>query len=433
TVNYLAEDPTLLRLLPVAMGEVGAHAADIGAAGVGLYRLGRGAVQVGLRRMNPAMSPGNRSALVQLNESFEAPITQLASHRMRALEELQAAREAGVENLSPYFNEIERSTSAALNELQAPPGVVSEDVLPGLHRRGTGTGKEFEEIAFAQRGAPEDAMNTVTMHMGGNEIAPALEHVGDITNRMTDWVNIGRGAKYGDVKSKVESALRTLKNERVEEHFLSGLVANAGSRGVDGDDFVRKTFELMDNYAAEHSRLPVINKAQENARDAAIALGQRRWDDAVEHLEELNKHLGSREEWNKYAQQGLVDEVKEAPVIQFKKKEPQSVAEIFEGRDDVDPIDLYNELLRRKKHYEDSIDAVSGEGREIERKILKRRQFPDEAERLSGLHSSKTGEFVELSGEYEKILRYIQRMEDEYGPGIESLLPPTPSGPRRVS
>jgi hypothetical protein len=244
TVNYLAEDPTLLRLLPVAVGEIGAHAADIGTAGVGLYRLGRAGVQAGMRRFNPSLA----------------------------------------DQFAPGLRQVEGRSPIPLEEMTP------------------------EQIEVYNRLYPREFLDEA----------------------------LGAHVKTPD--------------ELIEEG-----VSEFGLRG----------------------------RRQKN-------------------------------------------------VLEFKKKEPQSVADIFEGRDDVNPMELYDELLRRKQAYEESIDAISGEGKEIEKKILKRSNFPDEANRLSGLHSSKTDEFVEVSNEYEKILRYIQRMEDEWGPGLEDLLPPVPTGPRRI-
>ncbi len=55
TVNYLAEDPTLLRTAAIGMGEVGAHSLDIGGAGVGLFRLGKAGVKKVAKRSIPGI------------------------------------------------------------------------------------------------------------------------------------------------------------------------------------------------------------------------------------------------------------------------------------------------------------------------------------------------------------------------------------------
>jgi hypothetical protein len=434
TVNYLAEDPTLLRLLPVAVGEVGAHAADIGTAGVGLYRLGRAGVQAGLRRFNPSLADQFAPALRQLNESFADPIDDLLAAGQKESEVVREMHKQGYtfEEQLPSRMHVGRTNEAAYNELLRR-GTPDAPEVPGLSPRGTGTVDEFTDVGMYQRGAPESAMNQAQHAYGGGVGSFVMEHVGDLTHRMADPGTFTSTAGYEYVSEKVAKTLRALKNKYgFNKEFLENILSNAKFRDQPVEEFASNVYRTMDDYAASHGQVPVINEAQSRARAAAIAVGRRQWDEAIEHLEELNKHLGSPDEWKKYAQQGLVDEVKEAPVIQFKKKEPQSVADIFEGRDDVNPMELYDELLRRKQAYEESIDAISGEGKEIEKKILKRSNFPDEANRLSGLHSSKTDEFVEVSNEYEKILRYIQRMEDEWGPGLEDLLPPVPTGPRRI-
>lgn len=62
TVDYLAEDPTVARMLPVLATELGAHSVDIGAAGVGLLRLGK----AGLAKLPGMAGRGADPSLVRM-------------------------------------------------------------------------------------------------------------------------------------------------------------------------------------------------------------------------------------------------------------------------------------------------------------------------------------------------------------------------------
>ena len=62
--------------------------------------------------------------------------------------------------------------------------------------------KAFEELGDQQRGEPERAMLRVQFAMGGGVLNPVVEHVGDITHRMSHMV------KYGTVLGR-EKIIKT--------------------------------------------------------------------------------------------------------------------------------------------------------------------------------------------------------------------------------
>ena len=141
----------------------------------------------------------------------------------------------------------------------------------------------FNNLASQQRGDPELAMMSAQRVLRGGVMSHALEHVGDLTHRMSE-----KGGRLGSgyVRPKVESVLRSLKSgygfskehtENMAESKVSPELENA----------------VLNRYANEHSKLPVYNKNQELGRNAAIALGKKDFDIATQNLEELNNRIQS--------------------------------------------------------------------------------------------------------------------------------------------
>lgn len=162
--------------------------------------------------------------------------------------------------------------------------------------------KKFLGIATRQRGAPERAMIKIQEYSRGGVYDFVVEHVGDLTHRMTDMFGSygRRGDDFGfsNVKNKVEKSLDTL-NSRYG--FEKELLENVRNNGKDLDQIKR----LGQEYADQHRKIPVYNRAQLAARDAAVALGEFRFSDARANLRDLQSHLGSLEEWQQYA--GVID------------------------------------------------------------------------------------------------------------------------------
>jgi hypothetical protein len=169
--------------------------------------------------------------------------------------------------------------------------------------------KKFDELASNQRGKPEEAMRAVQKEQISQMYGHELEHVGDLTHRMAQKPEFFKG-DFVDVNKKVNSALRYLKDEygferEVLEQVRDNLKyyqSKGKLAGKTKEQQIEKLKTLGQKYANEHKKLEVYNEAQENARDAAIALGEWRFKDAINHLENLKKHLDKGEEhWAKYA------------------------------------------------------------------------------------------------------------------------------------
>jgi hypothetical protein len=161
----------------------------------------------------------------------------------------------------------------------------------------------FKSLADQQRGIPEQKMLNVQAANGGGVLSPLVEHVGDLTNRMTN-----NGAKdnygYDYMDEKVNRALSYLNNPYgFEKEHAENLASNANFRGMTTKDLQNKVDFSLADYANAHQNLPVYNKPQQLARDSAVAIGNKDFDTARSNLSQLKDMLSSPTEWSKAAGQ----------------------------------------------------------------------------------------------------------------------------------
>jgi hypothetical protein len=167
------------------------------------------------------------------------------------------------------------------------------------------TKEEFWNLADEQRGSPEHAMLKVQHIMQGGVLNPVIEHVGDLIHRMAERPTFGY-AGYGYVKEKVEKVLRWMTNgygfkREVDENIVN----NAKYLNIPLDEYKRRLFAAMDNYANEHEKLRPLNRAQKLAQIAAVSVGRRQYNKAIAALRMLETHLVNQDEWVNFAHQGL--------------------------------------------------------------------------------------------------------------------------------
>lgn len=152
-------------------------------------------------------------------------------------------------------------------------------------------GKLFQQTADAQRGEPEQIMVAIQHYAGGGVFSFCVEHVGDLTHRMTEHFDFLKGQR-GIVNNKVEKTLRVLtQGYGFGKEFDENLVSNFRYRKEHGDmdvenlqQFTNKVKNLAQDYADAHKRVPVWNDAQWHARQAAIDLGEYHFGLAIKHL-----------------------------------------------------------------------------------------------------------------------------------------------------
>ena len=160
-------------------------------------------------------------------------------------------------------------------------GGIAKGVSSKVFARGTqlklseGAKDAFTSLADAQRGAPEIIMTQIQSKIGGGPLSFLVEHVGDLTHRMSNLAKFG-SAGIDDVAPKVRSALRVLRN-RADRPGITKQIEPARRE--------------LTAYAQAHSELKVFNRPQFLAREAAVALGRKNFTRAENMLTQLETLL----------------------------------------------------------------------------------------------------------------------------------------------
>lgn len=175
--------------------------------------------------------------------------------------------------------------------------------------------KAFLALGQQQRGYPEHTMLKIQKYLGGGVLSFVVEHAGDLIQRMShmaDWNNYGQ--EY--VFDKCEKVLRTLKHRYgFEKEHEENLKSNAKFRNIDEDVFRKNVDLLLEEYAKEHSKLPVYNKPQWLAREACFYIGKQKWRNAIVYLEILYDIVKDEKRWEKEASYA---EIKNGKIVEYK-------------------------------------------------------------------------------------------------------------------
>lgn len=148
-----------------------------------------------------------------------------------------------------------------------------------------------ENIAKVQRGHPEEVMVAVQLIYGGGVLHPVVENVGDLIHRMSEKTTYD-SAGFSYVKKKVKEALYDLTSPYgFEREMRENIIMNAKYKNIDPDILFEKVSEKLKEYADAHRSIPTFNYVQRKAKAAAVAVGQQRWNDAIENLEYLKSIL----------------------------------------------------------------------------------------------------------------------------------------------
>ena len=192
----------------------------------------------------------------------------------------------------------QRPTPEAAPTAQPTPGG-AYPWTPEKARRNT----IFNELAGLQRGKPETLMGAIQESKISQLYGHVAEHTGDIINRMAKELEFV-DSPYG--QKKIQNMLRTLEPgfmREVREQIASNLAYNkARGRKVPSVEAAEAELRVLGKeYAKAHRELPVYNEAQKLANDAAIAVGEFRFDDARTALRELNKYAKDDALWRSRA------------------------------------------------------------------------------------------------------------------------------------
>lgn len=131
----------------------------------------------------------------------------------------------------------------------------------------------FVKLGEEQRGTPEILMVEAQHLMGGGVFCFLIEHVGDLTHRMTNLAKWG-GSGWDMVHEKVRKLLPPFRNPYgFEREMNENFEANARHRGETLAVFLANLAPVIRAYTQAHRALTVYNRCQWLAREAAVAAG----------------------------------------------------------------------------------------------------------------------------------------------------------------
>ena len=165
---------------------------------------------------------------------------------------------------------------------------------------------KFIELANGQRGKPEIYMVKLQGFMGGGVMNPMIEHIGDLTHRMSQRIYVESGDVTDSIKDiypKLERGLRTLKHGYgFEREFEENIVVNfeytydeETKKMETVDQYREEIIKRLEEYSRLHSELKVYNQAQYYAREAAINVGKINVPKAIHCLEKLKDMIDNEE------------------------------------------------------------------------------------------------------------------------------------------
>lgn len=189
---------------------------------------------------------------------------------------------------------------------------------------------EFAKVAAAQRNLPERAALRIKEAQISQIYSWVAQNVGDLTRIMSEAITFRKG-NFTEVESIVNRMIFQLANSGpimelinrqvahnavvkahpgVTDELMNALVTARKLENITGDPSASLSLaeqrdlsrlkQLGRDYALHHNSIPTINRVQRLAQDAAIAIGEMRFDVAVERLEILKRELNKGERnWEK--------------------------------------------------------------------------------------------------------------------------------------
>lgn len=144
----------------------------------------------------------------------------------------------------------------------------------------------YWKLGSDQRDVPERAMLQAQNALGGGVLSPTIEHIGDLTNRMTPKHSLGFA--YEETLGKAKKYLASLKSGYgFRKEYDQNIRNNANYNNVPYEKYKANVDAALLNYANAHRALSVYNPLQQLARDTAVALGEQRFEDAAKLLDEF--------------------------------------------------------------------------------------------------------------------------------------------------
>ena len=170
----------------------------------------------------------------------------------------------------------------------------------------------FTKLGDDQRGLPERAMLKASHLIGGGVMSVVIEHVGDLTHRMSHHAK--HGSFYpGLAREKTSKTLAILTNGYgfMKEHE-ENMQANIKYRKEKDPNFDEKAHyasvdKALATYSAEHSKLVVYNSLQRCAKRAAVLIGEKKIDRCVRMLRLIDRLAQDDQEFAKAAAEYELD------------------------------------------------------------------------------------------------------------------------------
>lgn len=152
----------------------------------------------------------------------------------------------------------------------------------------------YGQLGADQRDAPERLMVAAQKELGGGVLTHAIEHVGDLTNRMSPQHSLGFA--YESTIEKAENILRSLRSKYgFRREHEGNLQSGAEFKGIPLAQHKESSHKALDAYADAHANLETYVPIQTLARDAAVALGRREFEQAETLLSQLLERIPTRE------------------------------------------------------------------------------------------------------------------------------------------
>ena len=252
---------------------------------------------------DPNKSPKSKGSLFRgigkLAQSRIFPLIQMAQGAYGALSEEQKSEISNFLDKPAYeLVGMEKPGLEYFKDLllaEKPSTEVSETPAENLMKfspRTTELSKEaldaFKNVSDTQRGRPELAMVKLQMEGSANELNGVVEHIGDLTHVLTNEAPYG-SFRRDRVLGKIAGQINTLdKPDDVINNFLEQNYRSEAEFSKRDVNEVKEISErLLKQYAEEHKKVPVYNRPQFFAREAAVAVGEKRYSDAVDYLKKL--------------------------------------------------------------------------------------------------------------------------------------------------
>lgn len=178
--------------------------------------------------------------------------------------------------------------------------------------------RAFDVLANDQRGRPEEQMRYIQREVFSPGIYnQMIEHIGDLTHRMAEEVNIINGsAGFDYVRNKISKVGEDIiRNRNIEREIFDQFERDynyAVSEGANLPPMNKLLQELKEEsykYARYHSDLTVYNEAQFHARESAVNIGLWYFDQARVHLSALSRMINQGPDvWSEWATRYELDE-----------------------------------------------------------------------------------------------------------------------------